>query len=320
VTSASGPGSMRFPLGTDTSRRGDHRFLECRARQPVSATLKAEMPSAKTPVPMGPVVVTGGQHKGRIGDYDDDDVDERDRPAAVVYFGDMFQLAPEVIAYSKLRELTPDDLSRRRTELEEILFPIQDRADPALSREAALAELLLVERLMHAQIVATAPTDPSADDLTFMRLATQESRESVQESGRADPSPRVGVVIVKEGKIIAQAHRNERGEHGEYVALQKHLGGRGEAVGSTVYTTLEPCSSRGRGKTPCAEWLIQNGVAKVWVGTLDPDPRIQGHGVRNLQAARIEVQMFPIALNREIEALNADFIQHRKRLAKEREA
>lgn len=267
---------------------------------------------------MGPVVVTAGPHKGRIGDYDDDDVDERDRPAAVVYFGDMLQVAPEVIAYSKLSEVAPDDLSRRRSELQEILFPVQDDADPALSREAASAELLLVERLMHEQILATATGDATAEDLTFMRLAIKESRESVQEPGRADPSPRVGVVIVKEGDVIAQAHRNERGEHGEYVALQKHLGGRGEAVGSTVYTTLEPCTERGPGKTPCHEWLIQNGVAKVWIGTLDPDPRIQGHGLRNLQAARIEVQMFPLALNREIEALNADFIQHRKRLAREK--
>jgi pyrimidine deaminase RibD-like protein len=278
------------------------------------------MPSTKTPMPTGPVVVTGGPHKGRIGDYDDDDVDERDRPAAIVYFGDMLQVAAEAIAYSKLREVVPDDLLQRRRELQEILFPVQDDADPALSREAALAELLLVERLMHEHIVATSAVDPTADDLTFMRLALKESRESVQEPGRADPSPRVGVVIVKEGNIIAQAHRNERGEHGEYVALQKHLGGRGKAVGSTVYTTLEPCTSRGIGKTPCAEWLIQNGVAKVWIGTLDPDPRIQGHGVRNLQAARLEVQMFPIALNREIEALNADFIQHRKRLAREKKA
>jgi pyrimidine deaminase RibD-like protein len=269
---------------------------------------------------MGPVVVTGGPHKGRIGDYDDDDVDERDRPAAVVYFGDMLQVAPEAIAYSKLREVVSDDLLRRRSELQEILFPVQDDAELALNREAALAELLLVERLVHEHLAATAVVDPTADDLTFMRLAIRESRESVQEPGRPDPSPRVGVVIVKDGSIIAQAHRNERGEHGEYVALQKHLGGRGTAVGSTVYTTLEPCTERGPGKTPCAEWLIQNAVAKVWIGILDPDPRIQGHGVRNLQAARIEVQMFPIALNREIEALNAAFIQHRKRIAKEKKA
>src|ERR1700709_372625 len=82
-----------FDQATFTIRRGE------------KVALLGPNGTGKTPAPIVPVVVTGGPHKGRIGDYDDDDADDRDRPAAVVYFGDMFQVAPELVAYSKLREV-----------------------------------------------------------------------------------------------------------------------------------------------------------------------------------------------------------------------
>jgi len=198
----------------------------------------------------GIVGVRGGPHDGRIGDYDNDDEDERGRFVAVVYFGDMLQVAPHLLSHRLLREVTLHDLRCRREALSAMLFPVRARGARRVNREAAQAELLLVERSLAEALLEDAAT-ATADDIRFMELSIVESRKSVQEPGRADPSPRVGVVTVKNGIVIAQAHRNERGEHGEFVALQRILGGRGEAVGATAYTTLEPCTERGKGKTPC---------------------------------------------------------------------
>jgi pyrimidine deaminase RibD-like protein len=70
---------------------------------------------------------------------------------------------------------------------------------------------------------------------------------------------RVGVVIVKDGKILATGHRGESGDgnHGEYCALKKL--NEADVQGATVYTTLEPCSKRKPPKISCAKRLIEWG-------------------------------------------------------------
>lgn len=109
---------------------------------------------------------------------------------------------------------------------------------------------------------------PAEQDRKFARLAIEEARRSIPENdGRAHP--KVGVVVVKNGEIVATAHRGEvEGNHAEYLALERKLA-EGAVAGSTVYTTLEPCTTRTHPKIPCAERLIERKVARVVIGMLD---------------------------------------------------
>lgn len=148
--------------------------------------------------------------------------------------------------------------------------------------------------------------DNPATDRKFARLAIDEARKSVSESdGRAHP--KVGAVVVKDGRVLSTAHRGEQsGNHAEFVALEKKLSDEAIA-GATVYTTLEPCTTRNHPKIPCVERLIERKVARVVIGMLDPDDRISGKGVRKLRKAGIETVLFPHDLGMEVEELNREF-------------
>jgi pyrimidine deaminase RibD-like protein len=145
-----------------------------------------------------------------------------------------------------------------------------------------------------------------AADRKFARLAIEEARKSVPENdGR--PHPWVGAVVVKDGKVLGTAHRGEvPGNHAEFVALERNL--PDVAVASaTVYTTLEPCTTRTPPKIPCVDRLIERRVARVVIGILDPDDRIRGKGQRKLSNAGIETTLFPHDLAMEVEELNREF-------------
>ncbi|KPP81384.1 MAG: bifunctional diaminohydroxyphosphoribosylaminopyrimidine deaminase / 5-amino-6-(5-phosphoribosylamino)uracil reductase RibD [Oceanicaulis sp. HLUCCA04] len=104
--------------------------------------------------------------------------------------------------------------------------------------------------------------------------------------GTTAPNPSVGCVIAKDGKVIASAVTAPGGRpHAEAQALQN----AGEqARGADVYVTLEPCSHHGQ-TPPCAQALIEAGVARVFIASGDPDPRVSGRGIAMLRAAGIEV-------------------------------
>ena len=149
-------------------------------------------------------------------------------------------------------------------------------------------------------------------DLDFMRMAIDASRSCKSEDGK--PRPKVGAVVVKDGKVLAVSHRGELepGEHAEFTALEKRLPDD-ILAGATIYTTLEPCTTRNHPKVPCADRLIERKVARVVIGMLDPNPDITGKGQRRLRDANIQTDLFTPDLMAEVEELNRDFTRYQKR-------
>lgn len=105
-------------------------------------------------------------------------------------------------------------------------------------------------------------------------------------TGHADPNPRVGCVLVRDGVPVGEGyHPVCGGPHAEAMALAR---AGAAARGATAYVTLEPCSHQGR-TPPCADALVAAGVSRVVVAQGDPDPRVAGRGLQRLEEAGIEV-------------------------------
>lgn len=120
-------------------------------------------------------------------------------------------------------------------------------------------------------------------DLNYMQLAIEEG---LKHAGLTNPNPSVGTLIVKNGQIVAKACTAIGGRpHSEIVALRKS---QGQAKDSDVYVTLEPCAHYGV-TPPCAEKLSEAGVRRVFVGAKDPNPKVNGKGIRILRKNGIEV-------------------------------
>lgn len=121
----------------------------------------------------------------------------------------------------------------------------------------------------------------SAEDHAFMARALQLA---VRGRFTTRPNPRVGCVLVREGRIVAEGFHHRAGEaHAEAAAL--NVAGP-DARGCTAYVTLEPCAHHGR-TPPCADALIAAGVARVVYAVADPNPHVTGGGASRLRAAGI---------------------------------
>jgi diaminohydroxyphosphoribosylaminopyrimidine deaminase / 5-amino-6-(5-phosphoribosylamino)uracil reductase len=117
----------------------------------------------------------------------------------------------------------------------------------------------------------------------FMRLALAEAEKG---RGRTHPNPVVGAVVVRGGRSVSRGHHQRAGlPHAEVNALRR-AGPR--ARDADIYVTLEPCNHQGR-TPPCTEALIAAGVRRVFFGSPDPNPLVDGHGARRLRRAGIEV-------------------------------
>ena len=123
----------------------------------------------------------------------------------------------------------------------------------------------------------------SAEDAVHMARALHLAELG---QGLTRPNPPVGAVVVKGGRTIGEGwHRKAGGPHAEVYALSQ---AGAEAVGATLYVTLEPCSSQGR-TPPCTERIGHSGVSRVVIGAIDPNPAHAGRAVGLLQAQGIEV-------------------------------
>lgn len=122
-----------------------------------------------------------------------------------------------------------------------------------------------------------------AFDQAMMRRCLYLARQAL---GRTAPNPMVGAVIVKDGRIIGEGFHPKAGEpHAEVFALRQ---AGDNAKGATAYVSLEPCNHFGR-TPPCSQALVRAEVARVVVGTVDPNPKVGGAGIATLREAGIEV-------------------------------
>lgn len=136
-----------------------------------------------------------------------------------------------------------------------------------------------------------------------MRIAIELARKG---EGKVEPNPRVGAVVVRDGRMIASAwHEKFGGPHAEAIALRK--AGR-RARGADLYVTLEPCVAFDRKKTPpCSEAVVRAGVARIFIASSDPNPLVAGRGLARLRKAGLRVRAGILA--EENEQINRPFFK-----------
>jgi diaminohydroxyphosphoribosylaminopyrimidine deaminase / 5-amino-6-(5-phosphoribosylamino)uracil reductase len=109
---------------------------------------------------------------------------------------------------------------------------------------------------------------------------------AAEAAGRAYPKPTIGAVVVRDGVVVGEGATETGGRHAEVVALEA-AGER--ARGATLFATMEPCAHWGT-TPPCADRIVAEGVARVVVGSRDPNPEAAG-GLERLVAAGVEVEV-----------------------------
>lgn len=125
------------------------------------------------------------------------------------------------------------------------------------------------------------------------------------------PNPRVGCVLVKNGKVIGEGHTQPAGQaHAEVQALRDAAARGNEVMGATAYVTLEPCCHQGR-TPPCADALVEAGIKRVVAAMTDPNPLVAGRGLARLQDAGIEIVSGVMA--KEAHELNIGFFSRMRR-------
>ncbi|MBE1554278.1 bifunctional diaminohydroxyphosphoribosylaminopyrimidine deaminase/5-amino-6-(5-phosphoribosylamino)uracil reductase RibD [Sporosarcina limicola] len=133
----------------------------------------------------------------------------------------------------------------------------------------------------------------------YMKLALDLAGTA---EGQTSPNPLVGAVCVKDGQIIGTgAHLKAGTPHAEVHALT--MAGT-QSVGADLYITLEPCAHIGK-TPPCTDLIRKRGICRVFVASIDPNPSVNGKGIRLLQDAGIEV--ITGLLQEEAEQLNRAF-------------
>lgn len=141
----------------------------------------------------------------------------------------------------------------------------------------------------------------------YMRYALDLAKKG---AGAVNPNPMVGAVLVKGGDIIGEGyHEKCGGFHAERNAMADCCRRGKNPEGAELYVTLEPCCHYGK-TPPCTEIIIENGIKKVYIGSNDPNPLVDGGGISILKQHGIEVETG--ILKKECDALNEIFFHYIK--------
>jgi diaminohydroxyphosphoribosylaminopyrimidine deaminase / 5-amino-6-(5-phosphoribosylamino)uracil reductase len=135
-----------------------------------------------------------------------------------------------------------------------------------------------------------------------------EEAFSLAERGRGSthPNPLVGAVLVKDGEVVGRGWHLAPGEpHAEAIALAE---ARERARDATLYCTLEPCSHHGK-TPPCADALVAAGVARAVIALGDPNPQVDGRGLRKLREGGVEVELAEETWQARARRQNAPFLK-----------
>ena len=118
----------------------------------------------------------------------------------------------------------------------------------------------------------------------FMKRAVELAKKG---AGQTNPNPLVGAVIVKDGRIIGEGYHERCGslhaERNAFASLSE------SSEGAELYVTLEPCCHHGK-TPPCTDAILEHKIARVIIGSRDPNPKVSGKGVSILRAAGVEVE------------------------------
>jgi len=131
------------------------------------------------------------------------------------------------------------------------------------------------------------------------------SRLAEKARGDCSPNPLVGAVVVKDKQIVGQGYHQQAGQpHAEVIALNE---AGAKSKGADLYVTLEPCSHYGR-TPPCVHAIIKAGIKRVFIGIQDPNPKVNGNGIKYLQANGVQVKIG--ILEPQIKQQLAAYIKH----------
>ena len=145
------------------------------------------------------------------------------------------------------------------------------------------------------------PLDGATVD-KLMRRAVEATAETYPH-----PNPRVGAIVLSSDGVVRRvgAHVRPGTPHAERIALE----GLADTAGDTMIVTLEPCSHHGR-TPPCTDAIIQAGITRVYVGSIDPDERVSGRGIATLRASGVEV--IETGLTQTVEGNDPGYYHHRR--------
>ena len=141
------------------------------------------------------------------------------------------------------------------------------------------------------------------NDRDLMKRVLRLARKS---TGKVSPNPRVGALFVKEGRILSEGyHAIFGGPHAEVETLSRLSPTQRQR--GTLYINLEPCNHYGK-TPPCTDMIIEAGVRRVVVGIIDPNPKVNGKGIRQLHEAGIDVHVG--VLEQECSRINEAYIKY----------